>query len=91
MITHQGILSGYPDRALAEAQYDKLEDESFVGRIPACIGVIAFATSLTACQSELRSTFEDWVLLGMKLGHPLPVIAGIDLNQEPLREPLDAL
>jgi len=27
----------------------------------------------------------------LKLGHPLPVIAGIDLNREPLPEPVDAL
>jgi hypothetical protein len=30
----------------------------------------------------LRSALEDWVLVGLKLGHTLPVIAGIDLNQE---------
>jgi len=27
----------------------------------------------------------------MKLTHPLPVIAGIDLNLEPVHEPVDAL
>ncbi|HUM67717.1 MAG TPA: type II toxin-antitoxin system HicB family antitoxin, partial [Chloroflexota bacterium] len=32
---------------------------------------------------ELRSVLEDWLLVGLKLGHPLPVLAGIDLNQEP--------
>jgi hypothetical protein len=31
------------------------------------------------------------VLFGMKLTHPLPVIAGIDLNLEPVHEPVDAL
>ena len=28
----------------------------------------------------LKSVFEDWVLLGLRLGHELPVINGIDLN-----------
>jgi hypothetical protein len=28
----------------------------------------------------------DWIFVGLKLGHPLPVIAGYDLNQEPNRE-----
>ncbi len=32
-----------------------------------------------------------WILVGLKLGHALPVIAGIDLNKEPTREPVDAL
>jgi hypothetical protein len=47
--------------------------------------------SLRECQEQLRSTFEDWLLLGLKLGHPLPVIGGIDLTREPAREPADAL
>ena len=29
-------------------------------------------------------------MLGLKLGHDIPVLAGIDLNAEPVREPLDA-
>ncbi len=57
-----------------------LEDDSFAGRIPACKGVIAFGATLRMCEDELRSTLEDWILVGLKLGHPLPVISGIDLN-----------
>lgn len=30
----QGILSAYIEQALAQAQYDKLEDGTFAGRIP---------------------------------------------------------
>ena len=85
------ILSEYLERAIAQAEFDKLEDGSFAGRIPACKGVIAFGTTLQECASELRSTLEDWVVLGLKLGHPLPVIEGIDLNKEPVHESLDSL
>lgn len=85
------ILSDYVTHAMAEAVYDKLEDGSFAGRIPSCKGVIAFAATLRECEEELRSTFEDWILVGLKLGHPLPVIAGVDLNAEPAREPVDTL
>jgi predicted RNase H-like HicB family nuclease len=74
------ILTSYINAALSNAIYDKLDDGSFVGRIPACKGVIAFGASLRACEQELHSTLEDWLLLGFKLGHPLPVIDGIDLN-----------
>ncbi len=85
------ILSDYVHEAMGQAVYDKLEDGSFAGRIPICVGVVAFGDTLRACQRELRSTLEDWVLAGIKLGHPLPVIGGIDLNGEPEREPVDAL
>ena len=85
------ILSEYIEQAMAEAVFDKLEDGTFAGRIPSCQGVIAFGTTLRQCADELRSTLEDWVLVGLKLGHPLPVIGGIDLNKEPTREPVDAV
>lgn len=85
------ILSEYVERALAEAGYDKLEDGTFYGRIPPCVGVVAFGETLRQCENELRSTLEDWILVGLKLGHKLPVIAEIDLNKVPAREPLDAM
>ena len=85
------ILSDYIDRAMAQAEYDKLEDGSFAGRIASCKGVVAFATTLKACEDELRSTLEDWILVGLKLGHSLPIVDGIDLNKEPEYEPLEAM
>ena len=82
------VLSDYVNQAMTQAVYDKLEDGTFTGRIPSCKGVIAFGTSLRNCEDELRSTFEDWIWVGLKLGHPLPVIAGIDLNREPAYDPM---
>ncbi|MDZ8258146.1 type II toxin-antitoxin system HicB family antitoxin [Nostoc sp. ChiQUE01b] len=90
-MTTQFILSGYVEVAIAQAVYDKLEDGTFTGRIPACKGVIAFASTLRECENELRSTLEDWILLGLKLGHSLPVINSIDLNKEPTLESMDTV
>jgi predicted RNase H-like HicB family nuclease len=81
------ILTDYVNQALAKAVYDKLEDGTFAGRIPLCPGVVAFGRTLPECEAELRSTLEDWILVGLKLGHPLPIIGGIDLNEEPHHEP----
>jgi len=87
----QYILSSYLDQAMAQAAYDKLDDGTFHGRIPPCKGVIAFGSTLRECEQELRSTLEDWILVGLKLGHSLPVIAGIDLNKQPEYAPADTL
>jgi len=87
----QFIISEYIRRAMAEAEYDKLDDGSFSGRIPACKGVIAFGATLSECEDELRSTLEDWLLVGLKLGHRLPIIDDIDLNAEPVHEQVDAV
>jgi len=83
------ILSDYVEIALEQAEYDKLEDNTFAGRIPSCKGVVAFANSLRECENELRSTLEDWVLVGLKLGHELPVLANINLNGTPGYEPVE--
>ena len=87
----QYILSEYLERAIAQAEYDKLEDGTFSGRIACCKGVIAFGATLKECEDELRSTLEDWLLVGLKLGHTLPVIDGIDLNKEPVYEPVESM
>ena len=75
-------LTAYIEAALEMARYDKLEDGSFSGEIPKLKGVIAFGKSLRECENELRSTLEDWILVGLRLGHKLPVIAGINLNYD---------
>lgn len=87
----QCILSEYIDRAMAQAVYDKLDDGTFNGRIPTCKGVVAFAPTLRNCQDELRSVLEEWLVMGLKFGHCLPVIEGIDLNKEPTCEPVDTV
>jgi len=87
----KSILTGYIDCALSRAEYDKLEDGTFSGRIPGCKGVIAFGTTLRECENELQSTLEDWIFVGIKLGHTLPVIDGFDLNKEPTYEPVAAV
>jgi predicted RNase H-like HicB family nuclease len=85
------IISGYIERALSHAEYDKLEDSSFTGRIPLCKGVIAFGATLRECEEELQSTLEDWILVGLKLGHFLPIIEEYDLNMEPSYESMETV
>jgi predicted RNase H-like HicB family nuclease len=87
----QFILTDYVNSAMKGAAYDKLKDGTFTGRIPSCIGVIAFGATLAKCEAELRSVLEDWILVGLKLGHYLPVIDKIDLNKDPKREPVEAV
>ena len=75
------ILPAYIEAALELARYDKLDDGSFAGEIPRLKSVAAFGKTLRECEGELRSTLEDWILAGLRLGHKLPVLTGIDLNK----------
>jgi predicted RNase H-like HicB family nuclease len=74
-------LTAYIEAALDVARYDKLEDGSFAGEIPRLVGVVAFAPTLQECERQLRSVLEDWILVGLRLGHRLPPLAGINLNR----------
>jgi hypothetical protein len=67
------ILTEYVSQLMAHALYDKLEDSTFTGRIPQCKGVLAFGNTLRECEDDLRSTLEDWILVGLKLGHPCEI------------------
>ncbi len=74
-------LTAYIETAMELARYDKLEDETFSGEIRKLPGVLAFGATLVECERELRATLEDWILVGLRLGHPLPKLGGIDLNR----------
>lgn len=76
------ILTDYANQAMSYAEFDKLEDGTFAGKIPECPGAISFATTLRECEETLHSVLEDWVFVGLKLDQVLPIIDGIDLNRE---------
>ena len=87
------ILTDYVERAMSYAVYEKLEEDSYAGSIPPCLGPFAFGATLSECKHELRSVLEDWMLVSIKMGHEIPVIDGIDLNLtlDPVCEPLESL
>lgn len=50
------------------------------GEIPGFDGVYANEPTVEECQRELQGVLEDWILLGLRLGHELPVIDNLNLN-----------
>jgi predicted RNase H-like HicB family nuclease len=75
------MLIEYINKAMSKAVYDKLEDDSFSGKIPQCPGVLAFAETLYECQQELRSSLEGWLIVKIRHGDKLPVMGRINLNR----------
>ncbi|WP_258169516.1 type II toxin-antitoxin system HicB family antitoxin [Nostoc sp. 'Peltigera membranacea cyanobiont' N6] len=53
-----------------------LEDGTFYGEILECQGVWANAATLEACREDLQDTLEGWIVLGLRLGHTLPILYG---------------
>lgn len=71
----------YLAAAMRQAVFERLEDDTYAGRLPPCPGVVAFAPDRTACQMELRQALEDWIIVGLELGHKLPVVGGVRLHE----------
>ena len=75
------MFTAYINAAMKKAHYEILpNNEGYFGIIKDLQGVWANADSLEACREELKEVLEEWILLGIKMGHTIPIINGIDLN-----------
>lgn len=74
------MLTNYIQAAMHQAHYELIEDGTFFATIPGLEGLWANAPTLEECRDELQSSLEDWLLLGLKLGHEMPIVDEIDLN-----------
>jgi predicted RNase H-like HicB family nuclease len=69
------MLTAHINAALWKAHYEILpEGEGYLGRIESLQGVWAQADTLEACREELREVLEEWIVLGLKMGRPLPAV-----------------
>jgi predicted RNase H-like HicB family nuclease len=73
------MLTDYIHAALRRANYEIIEGGQYYGEIPGFDGVWASSTTLEECREELRETLEDWLVLGLRMSHSLPVVDGINL------------
>ena len=76
------MLTAYIQAAMRRATYEILADGSFYGEIPGFQGVWANASTLEACRGELQDVLEGWILLGLRMGHTLPIVEGITLAEQ---------
>lgn len=76
------MITKYLNEAMRRAKYKILEDGSYYGWIEELPGVWAIGSSLEECREELQSVIEDWLLLGLRLGHNITPIGDIDLNTQ---------
>lgn len=66
------MLTEYIQKALHRATYEILEDGTFYAEVPKLQGLYANAPTLEACREELKQSLEEWIVLGLQLGHDLP-------------------
>ena len=75
------MLTTYIAAAMRRARYEILpENEGYFGTIDMLPGVWANAASLEVCRDQLQEVLEEWIVLGLRMGHDLPEIDGIRLG-----------
>ncbi len=75
------MLTAYVNAAMRKARYEVLaENEGSFGRIDGLDGVWANAENLETCREELRDVLEEWIVLGLQMGHHIPEIEGLSLK-----------
>lgn len=65
---------------MARAGYKILENGTFRGKIPGLQGVWAAEPTLEDCRRVLREVLEEWLVLKLRDGDPIPVMGGVGLN-----------
>lgn len=74
------MLVEYVQGALEKAEYKKLEDGTWFAEIPGFEGVWANARTVEECRKELVEVLEEWLILKLREGDPVPVVKGIEIN-----------
>jgi predicted RNase H-like HicB family nuclease len=70
------MLVEYIQKALEKAEYKKIDDGSWFAEIPGFEGVWANGTKVEECRKELIEVLEEWLILKLRDGDPLPVLKG---------------
>jgi len=79
------VICEYVQSAIQKAQYKKIEDGTWFAEIPGFEGVWANAVSLENCRQELIDVLEEWLILKLRDGDPIPEVDGHTIKIEPLR------
>lgn len=74
------ILLNYCEKALQQAQYKKLDDGTWFAEIEGFQGVWGNGRTIEACRQDLLEVLEEWLILKLQDGDPLPVIDGLEIK-----------
>ncbi|PTN32001.1 type II toxin-antitoxin system HicB family antitoxin [Desulfonatronum sp. SC1] len=74
------MIQEYCQNAIARAEYKKLDDGTWFAEIPGFQGVWANGESIEACRQDLWSVLEEWLVMKIQDGDPLPCFNGLSLH-----------
>jgi predicted RNase H-like HicB family nuclease len=80
------ILVKYCEKALQQAKYKTLEDGTWFSEIDGFEGVWGNGGTVEECRTDLLEALEEWVILKLQDGDPLPVVDGVAIKVSEVAE-----
>lgn len=74
------MITRYVSQALRRARYRQVDGGLFCATVPGLRGVIATGTNLEACRNQLAEVVEEWVLVRVARGLPVPRLGGVSVE-----------
>ena len=74
------MLTEYIEKAIERAQVERLKDGRYFASIPNFKGPWADGDTQEECLMELRSAFEEWLVIALREDDELPELMGMSLN-----------
>lgn len=74
------MLVEYIHGALENAEYKKLDNGTWFAEIPGFDGVWANRKTVEECRKELMEVLEEWLILKLRDGDPIPKIKDMEIN-----------
>jgi len=68
------MFSEYIQAALKQAEYDTLEDGTYVATVVGLQGVIAIGDTIEECHKDLIEVIEGWIALRLRFGEMISSI-----------------
>lgn len=80
------MLLRYCEAALHYAQYKILDDGTWFAEIDGFQGLWGNGPTVETCRKDLLEALEDWLMLKLADGDPIPAIDGIEIKVSEVAE-----
>ncbi len=74
------MITRYIDQALRRARYKLVDGGLYCATVSGLRGVIATGSTLEECRDQLAEVVEEWVLVRVARGLPVPRLGGVTVE-----------
>ena len=77
---NHSMITAYVQQALSHAAIEALDDGTYVCTVGALAGVMSTGASKAECLDELVEVIEEWILVRVSRGLPIPSLNGVAIE-----------